>query len=501
MTIADLSEEKVDAIELQVDRILAERTFGHFLDWVRVKDPPPGLGIRPFIKWEYTQKISEVLSWAKFVVWLKARQIGATTELAAFSRWKSYPPYSEVMLFSQGEMEAQDFLDKAKTIEDQLPDHLKLGSPRDNLSVVTFSNHSRIRALPTTQRAGRSTTASLVILDEADFMDYLDDLLGAVMPTINDGDRQLIMISTRNKLKTNSKFQQIYKEGVSIDEAIALKKAGKWDNSKFVRIFYGWDARPDRGADWYKAQKDASEAAGTSSDFPFEYPGSEREALSPPAALRTFDAKRLSYNETMTREPLEVVGGSAKIFKYYVPGRKYSAGSDTGHGVGKDYSVTAIIDLKSGEVVADIMDNLIAPPAFSNLSMKLLEKYKNPTWVIETNDQGQEVYNIAKDDNYKRLYRSETKRGKVDGWRSSEYNRWELWGELKKMFNTGNLTVLNAEGLAQFVDVIRNPKNRGRDEASSGANDDYPTACGLALQVKYASYTNSGEAIQMPTLW
>jgi len=94
-------------------------------------------------------------------------------------------------------------------------------------------------AFPTT--GGRSYTASLVVVDEADFADNLDALLAAVKPTIDAGGR-LILLSTADKAKPQSAFKRIY-------------GAGKRGENGYRAIFLPWLARPGRSAEWYEEQK------------------------------------------------------------------------------------------------------------------------------------------------------------------------------------------------------------------------------------------------------
>jgi len=69
-------------------------------------------------------------------------------------------------------------------------------------------------------------------------------------------------------------------------------------------------------------------------------------------------------------------------------------------------------------------------------------------------------------------------------------SRWQLWGELIEATNAG-LIIPNETGLNQFFSVIINKEKNDRPEAMRGANDDYPTAVGIAWQMrKYAHDMN-----------
>ena len=61
-----------------------------------------------------------------------------------------------------------------------------------------------------------------------------------------------------------------------------------------------------------------------------------------------------------------------------------------------------------------------------------------------------------------------------------------LWGDLREAIETGQLTIFNEDGLAQFFEVIYRERREGRVriEARSGGHDDYPMAVGIAWQMR-----------------
>ena len=219
-----------------------------------------------------------------------------------------------------------------------------------------------------------------------------------------------------------------------------------------------------------------------------EYPETEIEALTPSKALAAFDLKVLTEMEDNLREPLEVIDGVINIYQKWRLGTKYLAGSDVSHGVGKDYSATVILDARTGLVVADILDNTIEPEDFAWASIRMLGMYKNLLWGIEDNEWGITVVNAARRSDFpdRMIYQRETGRGKdYYGWHTDGKTRWELWGDLRVAINQARqIVITNRSGLAQFASVILNPEKGGRPEALEGENDDYPTAVGIAWQMR-----------------
>ena len=180
----------------------------------------------------------------------------------------------------------------------------------------------------------------------------------------------------------------------------------------------------------------------------------------------------------------------ANIYQDCQTGKRYTAGTDTSHGVGRDDAVTVVLDVATGYVVADIQTNLMAPEQLAEASVKLLERYQSPVWGIEDNDWGILTLKTAERLRYPRIYfRDEGK----PGWHTDEFSRYELWGDLMSGVSSRLFTIPSSEGLSQFYTVIKNPEKRGRIEAQAGAHDDYPLAMGIAWQLRrYARPAGSG---------
>ena len=444
-----IKQEPKEALALEAGEAaafaLAKRYFNDFLDFVQVLEPPPGRGVIAFERWNHLVEVCENLNDEKLIVWLKSRQTGASWLLAAYSLWTAmYKEGALVLLLSQGEEESKVLLSKSRFIYERLPDGLKTALGTDSRQELTFPMmESGIRALPSTDKAGRSATASLVILDEADFHEHLAANYAAVKPTIDDGGGQLIMVSTSNAANARSMFKQIYQEAP--------------DNG-FKKIFYGWNVRPGRDNDWFTARQK-------------EY-----------ADVSLFDILTLMAQDC--RAPIKKVQVGpveASIWQEYHPGKRYVAATDTSHGTGGDWAITVVLDVSTGYVVADIQTNLIPPDQLSLASMELLKLYHNPVWGIEDNDWGVLTISTAREARYPHLYYRDDDKC---GWHTDERSRYILWGELIEAVADRLIVVPNQEGIDQFYAVIRNPKKNGRIEGQAGAHDDYPLSVGIAWQLR-----------------
>lgn len=121
-----------------------------------------------------------------------------------------------------------------------LPNYLKPGVKEYGKTGVTFANGSSIGISTTTSTAARGDTASILMIDEAAFIDphFMDEFWKSVIPIVSSGkNTKIFMVSTPNG--TGNKYYEIYSG--------AEKDANGW---KAERIDW-WDV-PGRGEKWRK---------------------------------------------------------------------------------------------------------------------------------------------------------------------------------------------------------------------------------------------------------
>ena len=456
----------LDLPRLTAEQALCRQSFAAFLKFVRIEDPPPtGAGIVPFQLWPHLVEAAQVISEANLVVWLKSKQIGASWLVAAYAvHLGSFSPPALVLNLSQGELYSTELLRKGLVVHDNLPLHLRAPLVRQNLESVHFRNGSRILALPSTKAAGIGFTASVVIMDEADFHEQFDANYEDVKPTIDAGGK-LIILSTANPETQTSGFKRLWQGAPA---------------NGFRPIFMPWRVRPGRTQAWY----DAGLAASLDPEaFRKNYPGSSEEALEPSQAVAAFDLGALKAMQQDVKAPVSTLG-LANLYQLPAVGKRYAAGTDSSHGVGADYSVTAVVDTQTGYVVADILNNLIPPDELAQVSYDLLKMYRFPLWAIEDNEWGILTLSKARELGYPLLFHRDNDAKKPLGWHTDEKSRYTLWGELIEAVKQRLVTVPNEKGLGQMFGVIRDAKHGGKIQAREGGNDDYPTALGIAWQMR-----------------
>lgn len=480
------AEEDCTPYEKEVRQLELKRcndSFLRFLHWVKIVEAPtydsPG-GVIPLQLWPHILEIVGALTdpLARLFILMKSRQIGASWIIAVYVLWHALTHEGSLsILFSKGEEEAIALLDKCKGVYNALPPFMKLAKGGDSKTELSFPFvNSHIYAKAGTESAGVSFQASIIVMDEAQEMEYAQKLWLNAKPCIDHGG-QLIMVFTSPKPELDKLPVHIFRQS-------------RKGTNNFKASFVSCWARPGRDQKWYdKTMKDLSPEAleGLSRELYMEraYPRSEEEALSEASSVSAFDYRVLDEMMGNTLNPIKNTPDGidpklVHIYQMWHLGELYIAGTDTSHGVGKDYSVTVVMNCRTGAVVADILSNVLHENDFAFHSMKLMEAFHNPLWYIEDNDWGRVIINAALRAGYNHLGYSDKQRNRP-GWHTGggDEGRTLLWGNLIPAINNHQITIFNPEGIKQFRDVYRNSEKNGRIEAKKGGHDDYPMAVGI----------------------
>lgn len=469
--------------------------------YARIVDPPTQTnvgGIVPFQNWPNIRVSIDAFEKHQHIVIIKSRQIGESYIVAAWCLWNAlFHDGDTSLLFSRGETEAIELLGKAKRMYDQLPKWMQWKLNPDSRTELGWpERHSTTKAFAATEAAGVSFTASRVVNDEWPYHPFAGANYMSAKPTIDAGG-QFIGLGTVDKLHPDNLatgiFEDAYNHMQRLDPVCQEVKnmiypIGPSPNG-FVPVFFPYWVRPGRDEEWYertKASIPERELQGLTRDLYMEqaYPRSVDEALRATQTVAAVDLKVLDEMKKRCTASVTVEGLDPLVCHVWQPftvGEIYLSGTDTSHGVGKDYSVTAIMNARTGVIVADIMTNKMEPDEFAWYSVQLEKAYHYPKWWPEDNDNGATVIDCARKLDYPNFGYQDDKRTKP-GWHMGNTNRTRFFDNLVAAFNTWQVQILNHKGLCQFGDLIRNVEQNGRIEARKGGNDDYPVAVGICVE-------------------
>lgn len=244
----------------------------------------------------------------------------------------------KVLLLSQGEEEAFDLISKCRFIDDHLPDYLKCPRDPDQRGFIGYPDSGgEIKALPSTEKAGRSTDATVVICDEWEFHPYAEANFAALKPTIDAGG-QFIGLSTADKTKIDTFFKAKYNEALNGD-------------SGFKPVFLSWKLRPGRTDEWFnEITRDLRKW-----QVEQEYPETEKDALGTLKTVPYFDIdilqQMLASVPPPIKDDLSDKHKAVRIYKPPVVGQRYVMFADPSDGK-EDPHAIVVEDYQTGEWVA-----------------------------------------------------------------------------------------------------------------------------------------------------
>ena len=342
----------------------------------------PVRGLIPFDTYPFQDDAIETFIENRFSVIVKSRQLGLSTLTAAYATWLAiFQKDKNILIIATKLSVAQNFIKKVKIIIRNLPKWLVLPQiVTNNKQLLEFSHGSSIKAIPTSDDAGRSEALSLLIIDEAAFVRNFDELWMGLYPTISTGGR-VIILSTPNGV--GGQYHEIYTNA----------EAGL---NEFKAIRLAWDVHPERDQEWFDKETRNFSKRKVAQEYLCDFASSGETFL-------TDDD--LKFLQLSIRPPVDRAGQSMSvwIWKYPLSDHKYVLSADIARGDSKDYSAFHIIDVDEGEVVAEYKGK-IPPDDFGVLINEFGLRYNKALVCPENNSYGYATIVKLRDLDYPALY-------------------------------------------------------------------------------------------------
>ena len=205
-----------------------------------VKIQHPTKGTIPFKTYDFQDTCVDDFRNHRFNIVLKSRQLGLSTISAAYAAWLAiFYKDKNILVIATKLSVAQNFIRKVKFVLHSMPKWLLLPEIiNNNKQALEFSNGSTIKAIPTSEDAGRSEALTLLIVDEAAFVRNFDTIWTGLYPTLSTGG-QAIVLSTPNGV--GGQYYDLWMQAQSGENV-------------FNPIKLAWDVHPDRGEEWFKEE-------------------------------------------------------------------------------------------------------------------------------------------------------------------------------------------------------------------------------------------------------
>ena len=426
-----------------------------------------------FNLYPFQDKVLHLFKDNQYVITLKSRQLGISTLASAYALWLMiFHKDKNVLALATTQATARNLVSKTIFMYDQLPKWLRLPHVEKNKLSLRLKNGSKIQAKSSNTDAARSEAVSLLLIDEAAFIDNIDETFTAAQQTLATGG-QCMALSTPNGI--GNWFHQTW------------DKAEAGENS-FLPIKLPWTVHPERNQEWREKQ-DADlgpRMAGQECDCDFLSSG---DTVFEPDDM-------LFYEQTYQKDPLERRGvdGNLWIWEGVDYTKSYMVVADVARGDSADYSAFHIFDIENCVQVGEYKGKL-SPKDYGNVLVGIASEYNDALLVVENANIGWATIEQIMEREYKNLYYSSTSNMETVESYMSKYERDKLVPGFTMSVRTRPLVI------AKMIEYIREKgvtiqskrligemrvfvwKN-GKPQAQVNYNDDLLISCATALYVR-----------------
>ena len=292
----------------------------------------PMRGLIQFKTYSYQDDLLNDYSDFRFNIILKARQLGISTITAAYSVWfMLFHKEKSIVVLATKFSTAANLVKKVKSIMKSLPDWLRLAQiDVDNRTSFELSNGSIIKAVPTSEDAGRSEALSLLVVDEAAHVEKMQDIWTAIYSTLSTGGRCIALSTPKG---TGNWFHKAYIGAVD-------------GENEFNPIELMWDVHPERDQEWFEKETKNMSKRQVAQELLCNFNTSGDTVIHP---------DDLVWLATNIKDPVYRTGVDRNfwIWEKFDSENQYLLSADVARGDGTDSSVFHVIKLNNMEVVAE----------------------------------------------------------------------------------------------------------------------------------------------------
>lgn len=444
----------------------------------------PEKGTIPFSLYGYQQQTIKDFEDFRFNIVLKARQLGLSTAVAGYIAWMLLFRRQKSVLVVATKLDvAANLVKKVKKMIKNVPDWLRIAEISiDNRNSFELNNGSWIKASSTSESAGRSEALSLLVIDEAAFVDGMEELWKSIFPTLSAGGR-CIAISTPNGV--GNWFHETYTNAEN-------------NSNDFHSVKLNWDSHPERDREWFESATRNMNRRDIAQEYECSFNASGE------GVINSQDLEEIRKN---VLEPLYRTGFDRNywIWEEARAGFTYLMVADVARGDGKDYSGFHIIKLETMEQVAEYQGKL-SPDIYADMLLQTGKEYNNALLVVENNNIGFNVleklierrypnlyYSIKSTHEYVEQVQAESMNNSVPGFTTTQKTRPLIVAKLEEFIRNKVIKTYSnrlVEELSTFI------WNNGRPEAMRGRNDDLTMSLAIACWVRDTALTTSQRDVE-----
>lgn len=474
----------------------------NYIDFIREfgRIRVPG-GIIKFNMFDYQEDLVHKMQSFYFNIILKARQLGISTIVGAYlGTHIIFNPQSDIIIIAINEDVAKELILKIKIFLEGLPKYVRpeILNPRNKES-IDLANGSRVKALTSTSKSGRSFTASFLVLDECAFIENVDELWTSAYPTISNGGRA-ILLSTPNG--EGNLFHDIW-------------TASENNDNEFTATKLYWWQMPGRDEKW--KQRTLANMRYDMKRFRQEYECSFEASSKSVISLAKINEILKENEQNKIRIQPNFVSKKGKryddklfLYKLPVEDHKYLITVDTAEGLGEERDASAFIiqDLNTDEVIGEYADKESNEKQFAKILLDICESFNNAFIVIELKSTGKVVINYLLEWKYKNViwmdkrmslfldpyskksipsaYQYDKANNIIPGFFTNAGNKVMYVGEMRNAIEENEITKIYTKKMLEQQKTFINKGGSVTPKygASGRNNDDLVVAFGIGVFIK-----------------
>jgi hypothetical protein len=376
-------------------------------------------------------------------LFLKPRQIGASTIVSAYYFWKWYTSKEPITIaiLSHKMMSAKHLLHMYKFFYSKLPNQLRRPLIVENTTeLILRDSGAKIMAVSGEASGGlRSFTCNALHISEYAFTPQPEELKATAIAALNGN--QLVIESTANA----------YGDSFHQEVIQANRGEGNWEFR-----FFGWNGHAGYKQDYpstyvptdmdycHKHElsygqmywRDNMIARLGTAKFMREYPLELKDAFAQ-SGDSYFTDEDLRYMEVVNIDP-----GNNKFTKLINCDKDaaYAIGVDVASGRGGDYSVIMVLDKQTYKPAAIFRSKTTSPVELAERIHRIAVEYNEALILIEENNWGLPVLNEMRHRGYYKLWKDDKDRD----WNTNKKTKITMFEELKALLYEGILTQVDS---------------------------------------------------------
>jgi hypothetical protein len=461
---------------------------------------------------------------------LKYRQAGVSTVTAAWSSKKlvfaKKNSPEKVLIIANKLDTAVEVANKIRGFTDQWPSWVGVGFSAEKNSQRHFklTNGCEVKAVATSKDALRGYTPTILIFDEAAYIEADGDFWAACMASLSTGGK-VIVVSTPNGY--DAIYYEIYDQALKGMNEFKVSEMVWWKDPRYAKdlslinvkdiIHYylnrneypnveiieynnkekNFDEIRQLISQGYKPNSSWYESMVKKLKYDKRKVNQELECAFLGSGDNVFNSDMLEdLRVNMVKEPpTKMMGGGLWIWKEPEIGKKYIMGVDVSRGDSEDFSTFQIVDFDTREQVAEYVGKL-PPDTLAEICYKWGNMYNAFIVVDITGGMGVTTSLRLRELGYRNVY--------VDGVDVS--NKWQYDPKATEKIPGINFNAKRVQIIATFEEYLRhgfrinssrllNEMNtfiyvNGRPDHQKGQHDDLIMSVAMALYVGETSFTS-----------